>query len=125
MKRFFHQRIITPFADLLLQLCGIVATMVLCFLFVPEPGEQKLEQTEEQLYQTAVRDAITIEEGEVLPLVSITLPGEVWTVTDREMSAWYAKHQDGVEDWTLRTSTDRIFGAPWRKSDGGIYRTHR
>lgn len=142
MKQFFHQKMITPFAALLLELCGIVATMALCFLFVPASNEQKQTQTEEQLYQAAVHDSITIEEGEVLPLVSITqesdlvtwqdgkvllatvnhyperytedativLPGAVWTVTDRELSAWYIEHRDGVSDWTMRLK--QLVGVP-------------
>lgn len=147
MKRFFNTKIITPFAAVLLAICCIVCTAAICLW--PDAAPQEQAQTAEQLYQAAVLDAVTVEDGEILPLVSITaesdmvtwkdgkvllstvnrhperyidgktitLPGEVWTVTDRELSAWYAKNREGVTDWTMRLK--QLVGVP----PGGEY-TH-
>lgn len=143
MKRFFHKRVLTPFAAVLLAVVCIAGTAAVC-LFSPQPA-----QTDEQLYRAAVLDSMTIEDGEVLPLVTITpesdkvtwrdgkvlmitinrhperyragkslaLPGEVWTFTDREMTAWFAAHKTGVKDWTRRLK--QLVGVP----PDGVY-TH-
>lgn len=138
MKKFFCQKVITPFAALLLSICCIAGTAAICLL----PNAVLQKQTEEQLYQAAVQDAITVEDGEILPLVAITaesdmvtwqdgrvllstvnrhpdryidgetitLLGEVWTVTEKELSAWYAENSDGVTDWTMRLK--QLVGVP-------------
>lgn len=33
---------------------------------------------------------------------SLVLTQEVWTVTEKELFAWYKAHKDGVKDWDLR-----------------------
>jgi len=33
---------------------------------------------------------------------SLVLTQEVWTVTEKELYAWYKAHKDGVKDWDLR-----------------------
>lgn len=141
MRHFFYQKILTPFMALLLGICCIMGTAAVCLGAAAEREEQKA-RTNEQLYWDAVLDAVTIEEGEVLPLVTITaesdrvewregrvllatvnhhperyqegetitLPGEVWTVTEEELSAWYAEHREGVTDWTLRLK--QLVGVP-------------
>lgn len=48
---------------------------------------------------------------------TITLPGEVWTFTDREMAAWYSAHKTGVTDWPRRLK--QLIGVP----PDGVY-TH-
>lgn len=143
MNKFFHQRLLTPFAALLLALVCIGGTAAFC-LYQPQPI-----RTDAQLYHAAVLDSMTIEDGEVLPLVTITpesskaswqdgkvllltinrrperykpgealtLPGEVWTFTDREMAQWYATHKAGVTDWPRRLK--QLIGVP----PDGVY-TH-
>lgn len=136
MKRFFHQKMITPFLALLLAVCCIAGTTAVN----RRPVSQV--RTDGELYQAAVLDSVTIEDGEILPLVTITaesdlvtwrdgkvllstinhyperyiegstltLPGEVWTVTDKELLAWYDEHHKGVSDWTLRLK--QLVGVP-------------
>ena len=128
MERFFKKRYLTLFEALVLAVCCILAGTAL----KRQPGEP--EKNSQELYAAAVADAVTAEEGEVLPLVTITpesdmvtwkegkvlletvnnqpelylegetitVPGEVWTFTDRELAAWYGEHKKGVTDWTLR-----------------------
>lgn len=96
----------------------------------------------EQIYEAAVADAVTAEEDELFPLVTLTgdggkvsiqdgkvllltvndspdlyqagitltLPGEVWTFTDREIAEWYPDHKAGVTDWALRL--EQLVGVP-------------
>lgn len=143
MRTFFHDRVLTPFAALLLTIACIGGTAALC-LYTPTS-----QKTDAQLYHAAVLDSMTIEDGEVLPLVTIvpesdmvtwqdgkvllltinrrperykagetiTLPGEVWTFTDREIAAWYAAHKAGVTDWPRRLK--QLIGVP----PDGVY-TH-
>lgn len=41
---------------------------------------------------------------------TVTLPGEVWTFTDKEIAGWYPEHKDGVTDWALRL--EQLVGVP-------------
>lgn len=126
--KFFHKKILTPFLSLLLAIACIGTTTAICLW--PDSEEKSLQQ----LYEEAVMDAVTIEPGEVKPLVTITpksdmvtwkdgkvllmtlnhhperyiegeiitLPDEVWTVADKELSSWINSHKKDVKDWTLR-----------------------
>lgn len=143
IARFFYNRVLTPFAALLLSVVCIGGTAALC-LYTPAS-----QMTDAQLYHAAVLDSMTIEDDEILPLVTIipesrmvtwqngkvllltinrrperyragstlTLPGEVWTFTDREMAAWFAAHKAGVTDWPRRLK--QLIGVP----PDGVY-TH-
>lgn len=62
---FFHDRVLTPFAALLLAVVCIGDTAALCLYTPTQP------KTDAQLYHAAVVDSITIEDGEILPLVTI------------------------------------------------------
>lgn len=135
MNTFFKKKLITPFVAVLLAICCIGGTTLLL-------RPPTVPPTDEQLYAAAVLDTVTIEEGEVLPLVSITgdsdmvswrdgkillvtvnnqpqdyivgehltLAGEVWSFTSREVAAWYGQNKKGVTDWTLRLK--QLVGVP-------------
>ncbi len=72
MHRFFKQKILTPFMALVLAACCAAGTAAVCLWPAPPP-------TDAQLYQAAVLDAVTIEEGEVLPLVTIAPGSDIVT----------------------------------------------
>lgn len=40
----------------------------------------------------------------------LTLKNEVWSITERELAAWYAQHKSGVSDWPLRFK--QLIGLP-------------
>ncbi len=41
---------------------------------------------------------------------TITVDGEIWTFTDREIAYWYADNQKGIKDWNLRLK--QLIGLP-------------
>lgn len=125
---FFKKKILTPFLSLLLALVCIAGTAAVCLW--PVPVENTPEQLYHQAVIDAVTiepeeikplvtitpesELVTWREGKILLLTlnhhperyiageTFSLPDEVWTVTDKELSAWYASHKKGVKDWTLR-----------------------
>lgn len=158
MQKFFHKKVLTPFLSVVLAAVCIAGGAFLGSFGGAEPdsgagvsgsaaGSAKLhpagdELSLEQIYEEAVADAVTAEEDELFPLVTLTevggkvsikdgkvllltvndspelyqagkmltLPGEVWTFTDREIAEWYPDHKEGVTDWTLRL--EQLVGVP-------------
>lgn len=82
MESFFHKKLITPFAALVLSLCCVAGTAAVCFLAAPALQAPPAARTDAQLYEAAVQDAITIEADEVLPLVTITAESDQVTWQD-------------------------------------------
>ena len=72
-KNMFRRRVLTPFAALLLMVMCVGITAAVC-LYQPNHA-----RTDEQLYRAAVLDALTIEDGEILPVVTITAESNMVT----------------------------------------------
>lgn len=136
MYRFFHERRLSLFAALVLALLCVAVTAVVC-LYHPQAAltDEQLyraavvdsltiddDEVKPLVTITAQSPHVTWRDGKVLMLTinrhperykageSLTLPGEVWTFTDREMAAWYAAHKVGVTDWTRRLK--QLIGVP-------------
>lgn len=170
MQKFFHEKVLTPFLAVVLAAVCIAGGVFLgssggsgagaavgtagnvaenaagdaagnaAGSGEPLPAGEEL--TLKQIYEAAVADAVTAEENEIFPLVTLTedggkvsiqdgkvllltvndspdlyqtgktltLPGEVWTFTDREIAEWYPDHKEGVDDWALRL--EQLVGVP-------------
>ena len=121
VQRFFRQKCLTPFAALLLALVCAAGTAAVCLRPEPVP-------TDEQLYQAAVVDAVTIEPGEVLPLVTITPESDLATVKDGKVLLVTVNHHperylpgEAItlpdEVWTF---TDREIAAWYAENKAGV-----
>lgn len=125
---------ISAYITLLLVVCLLTSVATSC--------SKGGKLTDAELYQAATKDAMTIEDGEVLPLATITpesdmttwhdgkvllltinrhperypadqeitLGGEVWTFTDKEMLSWYSENNKDVTDWDMRFK--QLIGVP-------------
>lgn len=74
-------------------------------------------------------DMATFRDGKVLLMTynrrperyvagtTLTLTGEVWTITEKELYSWYYKNRNGVTDWSMRFK--QLVGVP----PDGVY-TH-
>jgi hypothetical protein len=137
MKKFITQKTIA----ILLILFTLSGTMT---VFAGSDLQQPPQHSLEYLYQQAIKDSMTIEPEEVLPVVKLakdsnlatfndqnevllvtwhrhpdsyiaghqtTLKyGPVWTFTDKEITQWYQKNKNGVQDWQLRFK--QLIGLP-------------
>ena len=123
------------FAIVLVFLCASMLSLVSC--------ENRNAKTDnDELFRRAVRDAVFIDEDEVLPLVNISKDdenvlwdgdkvlvaflhkypageeielkwGNVWCVSAGELYKWIKENGKGVEDWTLRLH--QVMGMPTSK----------
>lgn len=126
LKKFFTQRLVTPAAALLLVLAAIGGTVgahALAGAWTPAPSP-------EAAYALAVRDSMTIEDGEMLPVVQIaegsgmaTLngDGEVLLITWHKYPDSYVAGQDVTlqygEVWAF---TDREIVDWYGKNRNGV-----
>lgn len=132
--RIFKQKLLTPFAAFLLAVCCVAGTATAC-LWRPTPtNEQRYEaavqdsiaaEADELLPLVTITpdsDMTTWKDGKVLLMSfhrrperyvageTLAVPGEVWTFTDKELAAWYAKNKTGVTDWPMRFK--QLVGVP-------------
>ncbi|MEG0378306.1 MAG: hypothetical protein RR614_07485, partial [Eubacterium sp.] len=122
MERFLHQKLITPFIAVLLVIGFVVITAAACLFKPPEiqtnealykasVADAVIAEEDELLpLVTITPDSAmtTWKDGKVLLLTvnnkperyveatPLKLPGEVWTFTDKELTAWYNENKKGV-----------------------------
>lgn len=72
---FFNKKLLTPFGTIILSLLCVIGTVVYTSPVSPNLNNQ-------QLYQEAIKDAMTIEAEEVLPLVTLTKDNDLTTWKD-------------------------------------------
>lgn len=113
MKSFFTKKIITPAIALLFILVSIGGTWGVIFLL---QNEKHAPFTTEEYYTQAVKDAMTIESDEILPVVKITKDNELVTMNENNevlLITWH-KYPDSYiagQDVTLQ------YGAVWTFTD--------
>jgi hypothetical protein len=113
MKKFLTQKAISPIAAILLVIVSIGGTIGVGQLVdLPDKNQNSLEY----LYSQAVKDAMTIESDEVLPVVKLTEDSDMVTFNDKNevlLVTWH-KYPDS---YVPGQQANLKYGAVWTFTD--------
>lgn len=127
MKNFFTKKIISPVIAVLLIVVSIFGTIGVEALL---NSSDKTEYSNDDYYELAVKDSMTIESEEVLPVVELTKDSDLVTMNDENevlLVTWH-KYPDSYvagQDVTLQygevwTFTDKEIASWYKENKNGV-----
>ena len=125
MSTFFHKKVVTPFAVLLIAVLCAAASAGGTYLLLRGPAAEVAAPTAQALYALAVKDAAFADEDEILPLVEVTKDSELMTwneAGDRVLLVSWHRYPDSYpagEEVTLQ------WGEVWAFSGKEMARRYR
>ena len=134
MKNFLTQKVFSPIAAILLVITSIGGTIGVSTLWDSSPAIQNsasvMQKSPEYLYTQAVKDAVTIEPEEILPVLKLTKDNNLVTFNDKNevlLVTWH-KHPESYlagQQVTLKygevwTFTDKEIASWYKKNKKGV-----
>lgn len=118
MKRWKQRKVSLSFVILLL-IFSIAITLDISRLFQQQSLSQTHMMTSEELYQLAVKDAMTIEKEEILPLVSLE-KGSPYAIQDEKGRVFLLTLHKYPESYPNGTEVDIQWGEVWTFTGGEL-----